>query len=82
MKFHAQPNWFFAAQQEHSHKPEEQFAIIERLSDGPYLELFAHRRQPGWDAWGNEIDSDIIVPGYPVPTYSDKIVKSVKGKEM
>lgn len=82
VKFHAQPNWFFAAQQEHSHKPEEQFAIIERLSDGPYLELFARRRQTRWDAWGNEIDSDIIVPGYPVPTYSDKVVKSVKGKEM
>ena len=31
VKFHAQPNWFFAAQQKHSHKPEEQFAIIERL---------------------------------------------------
>ena len=82
VKFHAQPNWFFAAQQEHSHKPEEQFAIIERLSDGPYLELFARRRQPGWDAWGFEAPggSDIIVPGYPTKTYSDKIVKSVKRK--
>ncbi len=72
VKFHAQPNWLFAPQQEHSHKPEEQFAIIERLSDGPYLELFARRHQPGWDVWGNEIDSDIIIPGYPVPRYSAK----------
>ena len=72
VKFHAQPNWLFAPQQEHSHKPEEQFAIIERLSDGPYLELFARRRQPGWDVWGNEIDSDIIIPNYPVPRYSAK----------
>ncbi len=72
VKFHAQPNWVFAPQQDHSHKPEEQFAIIERLSDGPYLELFARRRQPGWDVWGNEIDSDIIIPGYPVPKYSAK----------
>lgn len=72
VKFHAQPNWLFAPQQDHSHKPEEQFAIIERLSDGPYLELFARRRQPGWDVWGNEIDSDIIIPGYPVPKYSAK----------
>ena len=77
VKFHAQPNWLFAPQQEHSHKPEEQFAIIERLSDGPYLELFARRKQPGWDCWGNEVPSDIIMPGgdYPVPNYSSKALK-------
>ena len=78
VKFHAQPNWLFAPQQEHSHKPEEQFAIIERLSDGPYLELFARRRQPGWDVWGNEIDSDIVIPGYPVPIYSSKVTNSAR----
>ena len=73
VKFHAQPNWLFAPLQDHSHKPEEQFAIIERLSHGPYLELFARRRQPGWDVWGNEIDSDLVIPGYPVPCYSAKV---------
>lgn len=82
VKFHAQPNWVFAPQQEHSHKPEEQFAIIERLSDGPYLELFARRRQPGWDCWGNEIDSDIVIPGYPVPHYSEKVSKTARKKEV
>ncbi len=84
VKFHAQPNWFFAAQQEHSHKPEEQFAIIERLSDGPYLELFARRRQPGWDCWGFEAPggSDLVIPGYPVPAYSDKVTKPDKRKEV
>lgn len=61
--------------QDHSHKPEEVHKIIERVSPGPYLELFARRRQPGWDVWGNEIDSDIVIPGYPVPKYSDKVVK-------
>lgn len=68
VNFRAQPTWFIAPVQEHSHKPEEQFAIIERVSSGPYLELFARRRQPGWDAWGNEINSDIVIPGYPVPS--------------
>lgn len=72
VKFRAQPNWLFAPFQGHSHKPEEQFAIIERLSDAPYLELFARRRQPGWDAWGNEIESDVVIPGYPVPHYTSK----------
>lgn len=72
----------FCAQQDHSHKPEEQFAVIERLSDGPYLELFARRHQPGWDCWGNEIDSDIVIPGYPVPTYSSKVTNADAPKEV
>ena len=72
VRFKAQPNWVFAPLQDHSHKPEEQYAIIERVSPGPYLELFARRRQPGWDAWGNEIESDIIIPDYPVPKYTEK----------
>ncbi|MCX4098055.1 MT-A70 family methyltransferase [Nocardia sp. alder85J] len=68
VNFRAQPTWMFAPLQDHSHKPEEQYAVIERVSSGPYLELFARRRQPGWDVWGNEIDSDIRIPGYPVPS--------------
>ena len=68
VKFRGQGTWMYAPLQEHSHKPEEQYAVIERLSDGPYLELFARRRQPGWQAWGNEIDSDIVIPGFPVPS--------------
>lgn len=73
IQFKAQPNWLFAPLQDHSHKPEEQYAIIERCSSGPYLELFARRSQPGWDAWGNQIESDIVIPGYPVPKYSKKV---------
>lgn len=81
VKFHAQPNWLFAPQQEHSHKPEEQFAVIERLSEPPYLELFARRRQPGWDCWGNEIDSDVVIPGYPLPKYSTKVSQNSPAKD-
>lgn len=40
----------------HSQKPDEQYGNIERLLEGPYIELFARRRRPGWDALGNEID--------------------------
>ena len=70
-------NHFYRA--EHSHKPEEYFSIIERMSLAPYVELFS-RRQPttscrdNWSVWGNEIDSDIYIPGYPVPRYSDRAV--------
>jgi len=67
VRFKGQGTWGFFPLQEHSHKPEEQYAIIERVSPGPYLELFARRRQKNWSAWGNEIDSDIDIPGYPVP---------------
>ena len=41
----------------HSAKPEDQYGRIERLVAGPYLELFARRARPGWDAWGNEPDA-------------------------
>jgi N6-adenosine-specific RNA methylase IME4 len=71
VNFRSQPTWINAPVQDHSRKPDEQYAIIERISDGPYLELFARRRPPSlrsWAVWGNQIDSDISVPGYPVPS--------------
>ena len=68
--FRSQPTWMFAPLQDHSHKPEEQFAVLDRVSGpGKRLELFARRRHPGWDVWGNDpsIESDVDIPGYPVP---------------
>lgn len=38
----------------HSQKPEEFRQIIEKLYDGPYLELFARSRVPGWSCMGND----------------------------
>jgi N6-adenosine-specific RNA methylase IME4 len=40
---------------EHSRKPEQTNARIERLLNGPYLELFARRPMHGWSVWGNDI---------------------------
>jgi N6-adenosine-specific RNA methylase IME4 len=40
----------------HSEKPEEAQDRVERLVDGPYLELFARRSRPGWHCEGFEID--------------------------
>ena len=65
--FKGQPNVGLFPVQNHSHKPEEFHEIVKRCSPGPYLELFARRRYHGFDVWGNEIDSDIDIPGYPVP---------------
>jgi MT-A70 len=36
----------------HSQKPDEQYERIERLVDGPYFEMIARQRRPGWTAWG------------------------------
>ena len=44
-----------------------------RINLKNFTKLFARRRTPGWDVWGNEIDSDIVIPGYPVPKYSIKV---------
>ena len=41
---------------EHSRKPDEQYARIEALVGGPYLEMFARQAKPGWTAWGNQTD--------------------------
>ena len=46
-----------ASRREHSRKPDEAYERIEQLVDGPYLEMFARQRHPGWDAWGNEVDT-------------------------
>ena len=58
-----QPNWLFAIRQEHSRKPEELYEIIERCSPEKRVELFARRKRPGWDSWGNEVNSDITFGG-------------------
>jgi N6-adenosine-specific RNA methylase IME4 len=39
----------------HSAKPPEFFELVEALCPGPYIELFARERRPGWDCYGNEL---------------------------
>jgi N6-adenosine-specific RNA methylase IME4 len=64
IKFKGQGTWLYAPLQDHSHKPEEQYAIIERCSEGPYLELFARRKwRQNWHYWGLEVDCDIRFNG-------------------
>ena len=75
---HAQINWLFFPKQEHSKKPEEMYAIIERLyQNRDYLELFARKRPSNkdWYIWGLEAEfgSDVMIPGYPVPEYSERV---------
>jgi N6-adenosine-specific RNA methylase IME4 len=39
----------------HSKKPEEFMRMVQRRSQGPYLELFARSPRPGWVTWGDEV---------------------------
>lgn len=43
----------------HSTKPEAFQDMVEMVSPGPYLELFARRHRLGWTVWGNEVVSGI-----------------------
>lgn len=45
----------------HSKKPDFFHEIIEKVSPGPYLELFARRSRENWHIFGNEVESDIFI---------------------
>jgi hypothetical protein len=50
----ATTRWFRWPVAEHSRKPEAFLDLVEQVSPGPYLEMFARRQRLGWDTWGNE----------------------------
>jgi N6-adenosine-specific RNA methylase IME4 len=52
-----QVNILCTRKREHSRKPDEAYALIERCSPGPFLELFARGTRPGWTAWGDESEN-------------------------
>lgn len=57
MRWHGKrwPSSVIAAKKtEHSAKPDVFQDLIEQISPGPYLELFARRQRLGWATWGNE----------------------------
>jgi N6-adenosine-specific RNA methylase IME4 len=55
---HRPPSVIQAPRREHSRKPDELYAIIERAyPDLPKIELFARHARPGWMAWGQEAPS-------------------------
>jgi len=46
----------------HSEKPgEARDKILELMGDLPRIELFARQKTAGWNVWGNEVDSDIVL---------------------
>lgn len=50
--------------EEHSKKPDEaRRRIVRLMGDLPRIELFARQKSAGWDVWGNEVESGIILGG-------------------
>ncbi len=49
-------NWncVYEGARRHSAKPDGFFDLVESVSPGPYLEMFARRQRLGWHTWGNE----------------------------
>jgi len=50
------PQLVVSDRREHSRKPDIMYNHIENLLEGPYIELFARTKRPGWDNWGNQTD--------------------------
>lgn len=50
-------SWLEAPRLRHSEKPEAVRGLIEAVSPGPYLELFARRATAGWSVWGNQVSA-------------------------
>lgn len=47
----------------HSAKPDDaRQRLVQLLGDVPRVELFARDQAPGWDVWGNEVESPIQMP--------------------
>jgi len=56
LKSRSERDFLFAPRREHSRKPFEAYEKIERMYDGPYIELFGRNKREGWDVFGNEIE--------------------------
>lgn len=54
---------FTGEQGAHSEKPSVFYDIVERMSPGPYLDVFSRKQRFKWDTWGNEA-FDFQTSGY------------------
>jgi N6-adenosine-specific RNA methylase IME4 len=57
---HSLMSWLQCDRGRHSQKPEQVRSFIERASPGPFLELFARQEAPGWQVWGDGVESSLF----------------------
>ena len=67
-----QVNMIQTRKREHSRKPDEQYALIQECSWGPYLELFGRGVREGWTVWGNQA-SDDYKPDWKTYSYNSSV---------
>lgn len=66
-----QVNLIASRKREHSRKPDEQYALIEACSPGPFLELFGRGVRPRWTVWGNQASAD-YAPDWETYAYTSR----------
>lgn len=52
-------SWWLWPRGAHSEKPPAFLDIVEQVSPGPYVELFARAPRLGWDSWGHGYESAV-----------------------
>jgi N6-adenosine-specific RNA methylase IME4 len=55
-----EPNVIMAPRLRHSEKPPEFMWMVERVTTGRRLEMFARTRRKGWEAWGNQTNGEQV----------------------
>ena len=60
----SEQNWVYEKAGEHSAKPAKVRRIIEKVSPGPYLEMFGRREVENWTVWGNEVERIVERQGF------------------
>lgn len=58
-----QPSWGQFNRTSHSRKPKEVRTLVEKVSPGPYLEMYGRERLPGWTVYGNQIETRPLLDG-------------------
>lgn len=58
---------FVAPLGRHLEKPDESYQLIERLTPGPYMELFSRKRRDGWLQFGNELPAEYVAANPALP---------------
>jgi N6-adenosine-specific RNA methylase IME4 len=52
-------SWYEWSRLRHSQKPGEFYSLVEQVSPGPRLDMFARASRPGWALWGDEAPIDV-----------------------
>jgi N6-adenosine-specific RNA methylase IME4 len=64
-------DWWEWPRRDHSAKPEAFLDLVEQVSPGPYLEIFARRARFGWDYAGDGSLGTVSIPGLRNPGESE-----------